>query len=139
MRAQVAVALEKHALSDDYFIKRKLYPNVDFYSGLIYRCAHLASCRPRLLRMLYCFFCGQPSLLFSLHKSEAFLFRKGLQLRREMSGKLFFLVSKCWPSISGNTGLQWFAPIDVCLQTPKQRKVPMNVLDDLLRFFYSCE
>ncbi|GAQ79684.1 peroxisomal citrate synthase [Klebsormidium nitens] len=34
---EVAVALEKHALSDDYFVKRKLYPNVDFYSGLIYR------------------------------------------------------------------------------------------------------
>jgi hypothetical protein len=34
---QVAVALEKVALSDEYFIKRKLYPNVDFYSGLIYR------------------------------------------------------------------------------------------------------
>lgn len=34
---QVAVALEKSALSDEYFIKRKLYPNVDFYSGLIYR------------------------------------------------------------------------------------------------------
>jgi citrate synthase len=37
MPYQVAVALEKAALSDDYFIKRKLYPNVDFYSGLIYR------------------------------------------------------------------------------------------------------
>ncbi|GAU42679.1 hypothetical protein TSUD_131070 [Trifolium subterraneum] len=34
---EVAVALEKIALSDEYFIKRKLYPNVDFYSGLIYR------------------------------------------------------------------------------------------------------
>ncbi|XP_074286167.1 citrate synthase, glyoxysomal-like [Silene latifolia] len=34
---EVAVALEKAALSDDFFIKRKLYPNVDFYSGLIYR------------------------------------------------------------------------------------------------------
>ncbi|CAM6103592.1 unnamed protein product [Calypogeia fissa] len=34
---EVAVALEKAALSDDYFVKRKLYPNVDFYSGLIYR------------------------------------------------------------------------------------------------------
>ncbi|KAF8087432.1 hypothetical protein N665_0585s0010 [Sinapis alba] len=34
---EVAVALEKAALSDDYFAKRKLYPNVDFYSGLIYR------------------------------------------------------------------------------------------------------
>eukprot|EP00276_Gloeochaete_wittrockiana_P002198 CAMPEP_0184671704 /NCGR_PEP_ID=MMETSP0308-20130426/85661_1 /TAXON_ID=38269 /ORGANISM="Gloeochaete witrockiana, Strain SAG 46.84" /LENGTH=494 /DNA_ID=CAMNT_0027118885 /DNA_START=41 /DNA_END=1525 /DNA_ORIENTATION=- len=33
----VAQALEKAALSDSYFIERKLYPNVDFYSGLIYR------------------------------------------------------------------------------------------------------
>lgn len=37
MILQVAVALEKAALSDEYFVKRKLYPNVDFYSGLIYR------------------------------------------------------------------------------------------------------
>jgi len=34
---EVAVALEKIALEDEFFIKRKLYPNVDFYSGLIYR------------------------------------------------------------------------------------------------------
>ncbi|KAG1346528.1 putative Citrate synthase, glyoxysomal [Cocos nucifera] len=34
---EVAVALEKAALSDEYFVKRRLYPNVDFYSGLIYR------------------------------------------------------------------------------------------------------
>ena len=33
----VALELEKAALSDEYFIKRKLYPNVDFYSGLIYQ------------------------------------------------------------------------------------------------------
>ncbi|HJQ03873.1 MAG TPA: citrate/2-methylcitrate synthase, partial [Nocardioides sp.] len=32
----VAKELEKIALEDEYFIKRKLYPNVDFYSGLIY-------------------------------------------------------------------------------------------------------
>jgi len=31
----VALALEKTALADDYFIKRRLYPNVDFYSGII--------------------------------------------------------------------------------------------------------
>jgi len=31
----IALALEKAALSDDYFIKRRLYPNVDFYSGII--------------------------------------------------------------------------------------------------------
>ena len=29
--------LEEIALADDYFIDRKLYPNVDFYTGLIYR------------------------------------------------------------------------------------------------------
>jgi citrate synthase len=34
---KVALNLEKIALQDDYFIQRKLYPNVDFYSGLIYR------------------------------------------------------------------------------------------------------
>jgi len=33
----IALALEEVALSDEYFIERKLYPNVDFYSGLIYR------------------------------------------------------------------------------------------------------
>jgi citrate synthase len=34
---EIALELERIALSDDYFIKRKLYPNVDFYSGLIYQ------------------------------------------------------------------------------------------------------
>jgi citrate synthase len=33
----VAVELERIALQDEYFIARKLYPNVDFYSGLIYK------------------------------------------------------------------------------------------------------
>jgi citrate synthase len=33
----IALELEQVALTDDYFIERKLYPNVDFYSGLIYR------------------------------------------------------------------------------------------------------
>ena len=33
----IALKLEEVALSDDYFIERKLYPNVDFYTGLIYR------------------------------------------------------------------------------------------------------
>ena len=32
----IAIELEKRALDDDYFSSRKLYPNVDFYSGLIY-------------------------------------------------------------------------------------------------------
>src|SRR5690625_3951965 len=33
---KIAVELEKVALEDEYFVSRKLYPNVDFYSGLIY-------------------------------------------------------------------------------------------------------
>jgi citrate synthase len=34
---KLALALEKIALEDDYFISRKLYPNVDFYSGIVYK------------------------------------------------------------------------------------------------------
>ena len=34
---EIAMELEKIALSDEYFVKRKLYPNVDFYSGVIYK------------------------------------------------------------------------------------------------------
>lgn len=34
---EIAIKLEEAALSDPYFAERKLYPNVDFYSGLIYR------------------------------------------------------------------------------------------------------
>ena len=37
----VALELERIALQDEYFISRKLYPNVDFYSGLIYRAMKL--------------------------------------------------------------------------------------------------
>jgi citrate synthase len=33
----IAKSLEEAALSDEYFVSRKLYPNVDFYSGIIYR------------------------------------------------------------------------------------------------------
>jgi citrate synthase len=35
-KLDIATELEKRALDDDYFVERKLYPNVDFYSGLIY-------------------------------------------------------------------------------------------------------
>jgi citrate synthase len=34
---KLAMALEKVALEDDYFVSRKLYPNVDFYSGIVQR------------------------------------------------------------------------------------------------------
>jgi citrate synthase len=33
---EIAVELEEIALKDDYFVERRLYPNVDFYSGVIY-------------------------------------------------------------------------------------------------------
>ena len=34
---EVAREVEKTALNDEYFVKRNLYPNVDFYSGIVYR------------------------------------------------------------------------------------------------------
>ncbi|MBC7995062.1 MAG: citrate (Si)-synthase, partial [Rhizobacter sp.] len=34
---KLAMALEKIALEDEYFVSRKLYPNVDFYSGIVQR------------------------------------------------------------------------------------------------------
>ena len=40
---QIAVELERIALSDQYFIERKLYPNVDFYSGIIYKAMNIPS------------------------------------------------------------------------------------------------
>ena len=38
---EVALRLEEAALKDDYFIQRKLYPNVDFYSGIIYKALNI--------------------------------------------------------------------------------------------------
>jgi citrate synthase len=40
-KLDIASELEKRALDDDYFVERKLYPNVDFYSGLIYEALSL--------------------------------------------------------------------------------------------------
>lgn len=40
---EIAMELEKVALNDEYFIERKLYPNVDFYSGIIYRAMGIPS------------------------------------------------------------------------------------------------
>src|SRR5579875_793445 len=47
---RIALELEKHALEDDYFISRKLYPNVDFYSGLIYQALGLP---PEMFTVLF--------------------------------------------------------------------------------------
>jgi citrate synthase len=38
---ELALKLEEYALNDEYFIERKLYPNVDFYSGIIYRALNI--------------------------------------------------------------------------------------------------
>ncbi|HET9875789.1 MAG TPA: citrate synthase [Mycobacterium sp.] len=46
----VAKELEEAALTDDYFIERKLYPNVDFYTGLIYRAIGFP---PRMFTVLF--------------------------------------------------------------------------------------
>jgi citrate synthase len=40
---EIAIELERIALEDDYFIERKLYPNVDFYSGIIFRALGIPS------------------------------------------------------------------------------------------------
>ena len=36
-KLEIALELERIALEDEYFVSRRLYPNVDFYSGLIYQ------------------------------------------------------------------------------------------------------
>ncbi|MFG1922890.1 citrate synthase [Cryptosporangium sp. NPDC048952] len=46
----IALQLEEIALSDDYFVERKLYPNVDFYTGLIYRAMGFP---PRMFTVLF--------------------------------------------------------------------------------------
>lgn len=46
----VATRLEQEALADDYFVQRKLYPNIDFYSGLIYRAMGI---EPQFYPMLF--------------------------------------------------------------------------------------
>ncbi len=40
---EIAITLEQIALHDEYFIERKLYPNVDFYSGLLYKALRIPS------------------------------------------------------------------------------------------------
>ncbi|HEB78580.1 MAG TPA: citrate (Si)-synthase, partial [Methylothermaceae bacterium] len=38
---ELAMRLEEIALNDEYFIERRLYPNVDFYSGIIYKALNI--------------------------------------------------------------------------------------------------
>jgi citrate synthase len=46
----IARRLEEVALSDDYFVERKLYPNVDFYTGIIYKAMGFP---PRMFTVLF--------------------------------------------------------------------------------------
>ncbi|HWR54243.1 MAG TPA: citrate synthase [Bryobacteraceae bacterium] len=49
-KLDIAIELERIALEDEYFVKRKLYPNVDFYSGIIYQALGF---RPELFTVLF--------------------------------------------------------------------------------------
>jgi citrate synthase len=49
-KLEIALELERIALEDEYFIKRKLYPNVDFYSGIIYQAVGF---KPELFTVLF--------------------------------------------------------------------------------------
>jgi citrate synthase len=49
-KLDIAIELEKIALEDDYFVNRKLYPNVDFYSGIIYQAMGFA---PEMFTVLF--------------------------------------------------------------------------------------
>jgi citrate synthase len=49
-KLDIALELERIALEDDYFMKRKLYPNVDFYSGIIYQAMGF---RPEMFTALF--------------------------------------------------------------------------------------
>jgi citrate synthase len=49
-KLEIAIELERIALEDDYFVSRKLYPNVDFYSGIIYQAMGF---RPDLFTVLF--------------------------------------------------------------------------------------
>jgi citrate synthase len=49
-KLEIALELERIALQDEYFIKRKLYPNVDFYSGIIYQAMGF---RPEMFTVLF--------------------------------------------------------------------------------------
>jgi len=46
----IAMELEAIALADDYFVERKLYPNVDFYTGVIYKAMGFP---PRMFTVLF--------------------------------------------------------------------------------------
>ncbi|KAJ9554022.1 hypothetical protein OSB04_018067 [Centaurea solstitialis] len=77
---QVAIALEQAALSDEYFVKRKLYPNVDFYSGLIYR---------YILRSFFIRFCWLKLDMSSVYCCANFYWNRAMGFPTEFFPVLF--------------------------------------------------
>jgi hypothetical protein len=49
-KLDIAMELERIALEDEYFVKRRLYPNLDFYSGIIYQAMGL---KPETFKVLF--------------------------------------------------------------------------------------
>jgi citrate synthase len=49
-KLEIALELERVALEDEYFVSRKLYPNVDFYSGIIYQAMGI---KPEMFTVLF--------------------------------------------------------------------------------------
>jgi len=48
---EVALALETAALNDEYFIKRKLFPNIDFYAGILMQSIHIPE---NMFNIIFC-------------------------------------------------------------------------------------
>jgi citrate synthase len=75
----VALELEKIALNDEYFVKRSLYPNVDFYSGIIYKAMGFPPGKDFELRCVAVLFCLFFSPLYCMQDIRLILFGLGLQ------------------------------------------------------------
>jgi citrate synthase len=64
-KLDIALELERIALEDDYFVKRKLYPNVDFYSGIMYQAMGF---RPEMFTVLF----ARPRQVYTGHGEREF-------------------------------------------------------------------
>src|SRR5579872_1830578 len=65
-KLDIALELERIALEDEYFIKRKLYPNVDFYSGIMYQAMGF---RPEMFTVLF----ARPRQIYLGHEEREFV------------------------------------------------------------------
>jgi hypothetical protein len=73
----IALELERQALADEYFVSRRLYPNVDFYSGIIYNAM------------------GFPTDMFPGKMNASFIFRNDLRLYSSSLYSLRLIVVLC--------------------------------------------